>query len=57
MKTHRETGNPGCRAMILKYFCSTACVWKLGSFITPLSGKKFQKVRTPYVDIFKDRAA
>ena len=41
MKTHRETGDPGGRAVILKRFCSTAAFWKLETFITPLSGNKF----------------
>ena len=42
MKTHdRETEDPGCRAVILKHFCSIASSWKLKTFITPLIGNKF----------------
>ena len=51
MKTHREAGDPGCRAVILKHFCFTASFWKLKIFITPLSGNKFQEGHAPYVDI------
>ena len=36
MKTYRETGDPGYRAVILKHFCSTVSFWKLETFITPL---------------------
>ena len=40
MKTHdHETGDPKCRAVILKHFCVTASFWKLKTFITFLSGK------------------
>ena len=42
MKTHdRETEDPGCRAVILEHFRSTASSWKLKTFITPLAGNKF----------------
>ena len=41
MKTHCETGDPGCSGVILKSFCSAASFWKLETFITPLSGNKF----------------
>ena len=58
MKTHRETGDPGCRAVILKQFCSTAFFWKLDTFITlHHAGNKFQEGRTPYIDIFYDEVA
>ena len=40
MKTHRETGDPGCRAEILKHFSSTASFWKLGYFHYPLIRKQ-----------------
>ena len=40
-RTHRETGDPGRRSVILKHFCSTASFWKLEIFITSLSGNKF----------------
>ena len=40
MKTHdHEIGDFGCRAVILKHFCSTASFWKLKTFITPLTIK------------------
>ena len=42
MKTQdRETGDPGCKIVILKHFCSTASFRKLKTFITPLSENKF----------------
>ena len=40
MKTYREIGDPWCRAVTLKHFCSTASFWKLETFITPLSENK-----------------
>ena len=61
MKTHdRETGDPGCRAVILKHFCSTASFWKLKTFITPLiTGKQVLRgaYAVGYVDIFQDGVA
>ena len=44
MKTYdHETGDLGCRAVILKHFCSTASFWKLKIFITPLSENSFKR--------------
>ena len=54
MKTHRKTGDSGCRAVILKHFCSTASFWKLETFITSLSGNKGH---TLCVDICRDGVA
>ena len=40
MKPHREIGDPGCRAVILKHFCFTACFLEVGDFHHPLVRKQ-----------------
>ena len=56
MKTYRQTGDCGCKAVVLKHFCSITLL-KVGDFHHPLIRKQVLREHTLYIDIFKDGVA